>query len=260
MSAANKSPKRSAGARERLQKYMARAGVASRRKCEQIMLAGRVSVNGHVVTELGTTIDAAADAVVVDGERIGVARSAYYVVFKPRGYVSTASDPQGRPTVIDLQPGRQRMFPVGRLDLWSEGLVLLTNDGELTQRLLHPRYEHDREYLVVVKGSLDGNVVRAIGKGIDIAEARPARARVQVLPEGWRWRGEKAPRGCQWLRITLREGRKREIRRMLAVFEISVRRLIRVRMASLTLGDLEVGQGRWLGPDEIARIRSDAGL
>jgi 23S rRNA pseudouridine2605 synthase len=253
---------------ERLQKVMASAGVASRRACEAYITAGRVRVNGQVVTELGARVDPEHDRIEVDGRPLTTGRErAYYLVYKPVGHVSTADDPQGRPTVVDLAPGQRRLYPVGRLDRDSEGLVLLTDDGELTQRLLHPRYEHDREYLALVQGRLSAEEMRRMAEGLHLPdEERPVRARVSDASGAGHLASSTtlkcpAPKADeQWLRVILREGRKRQIRRMMQVLGHEVKRLIRVRMASLRLGDLRPGEGRWLTDQEIAALRRDAGL
>jgi 23S rRNA pseudouridine2605 synthase len=252
---------------ERLQKVMARAGVASRRACEAYIAAGRVRVNGQVVTELGTRVDPEHDRIEVDGRPLLTGRErAYYMVYKLVGHLSTADDPHGRPTVVDLVPGQRRLYPVGRLDRDSEGLVLLTDDGELTQRLLHPRYEHDKEYLVLVQGRLSAEEMRRMAEGLHLPdEERPMRARVSgISGAGHLASGMTrcpAPQADeQWVRVVLREGRKRQIRRMMQALGHEVKRLIRVRMASLRLGDLRPGEGRWLTDQEIAALRRDAGL
>jgi 23S rRNA pseudouridine2605 synthase len=247
---------------ERLQKVMARAGVASRRACEAYITAGRVRVNGQVVTELGTRVDPEHDRIEVDGRPLTTGRErVYYLVYKPVGYVSTTDDPYGRPTVVDLAPGQRRLYPVGRLDRDSEGLVLLTDDGELTQRLLHPRYEHDKEYLVLIQGRLSAEEMRRMAEGLHLPdEERSMRARVSDASGArhFKWGAPKADE--QWLLVILREGRKRQIRRMMQALGHEVQRLIRVRMASLRLGDLRPGEGRWLTDQEIAALRRDAGL
>ncbi|MBC7235112.1 MAG: rRNA pseudouridine synthase [Chloroflexi bacterium] len=254
---------------ERLQKVMACVGIASRRKCETYILAGRVKVNGQVITELGTRVDPATDRIEVDGRPLRIDRERrYYLLYKPVGHLSTAHDPFGRPTVIDLLPMEQgsaegcRLYPVGRLDKDSEGLLLLTDDGELAERLLHPRYKHEKEYLVLVQGQVSPKDARRLEAGLSLAgERRPARAQVvSPLPEGWRWRGQPAPEGRQWVRFILVEGRKRQIRRMLEALGYRAERLVRVRMANLHLGNLRPGQGRWLRDDEIRELRRAVGL
>ncbi|MBN1399727.1 MAG: rRNA pseudouridine synthase [Anaerolineae bacterium] len=247
---------------ERLQKVLAQAGVASRRKCEEYILAGRVKVNGEVVTALGTKVRPGHDLIAFDGQPIALqAQWHYYLLYKPVGYLSTAHDPQGRSTVLDLIPGHERLYPVGRLDLESEGLLLCTDDGELTYRLTHPRFEHEKEYLVCVRGEPDERAMASMHAGLLLPdEARPMRAQVQTMPEGWRWRAEPLPPDARWLRVVLREGRKRQIRRMLEAVDCPALRLIRVRMGPLRLGQLEPGQGRWLSGGEAREIRRSVGL
>jgi len=249
-------PAETKAAGERLQKVLAHAGVASRRKCEEYIRAGRVRVNGQVVTEMGYRVQPG-DRIEVDGQPIaGPEERRYYLLYKPVGYLSTVSDSRGRPTARELVPGEFRLYPVGRLDLQSEGLLLFTNDGELAQRLMHPRYRHTKEYLVLIRGRLSAEEVQRLREGLLLeGEDRPARARVYVLEPGWHWRGERAPEGCSWVRVILEEGRKRLIRRLFASLGHPVQRLIRVRMASLRLGHLKPGQGRWLGPGEVRNLR-----
>ena len=247
---------------ERLQKVMAHAGVASRRACEQYIVAGRVSINGQVVKELGTRVHPQQDRISVDGKPLRLEKKlAYYAVYKPRGYVSTANDPQGRPTVVSLAPDKTRFYPVGRLDLDSEGLVLLTNDGKLTQRLTHPRYEHEKEYFALIKGKVTSDKLEALGRGIALPESTGlARGLFKRLPQQWQWREEKTPHDMRWMHITLREGKKRQIRRMMEAVRLHVVRIIRVRMGTLWLGELEPGQGRWLDDKEISALQRSAGL
>ncbi|MFP3896736.1 MAG: pseudouridine synthase [Anaerolineales bacterium] len=246
---------------ERLQKVLAHAGVASRRTCEEYMLQGRVRVNGQVVTELGTRVRPGVDRITFDGEPVEVEQARlYYALYKPAGYVSTVDDPQGRPVVVDLVPTETRVYPVGRLDMDSEGLLLLTNDGQLTHRLTHPRYEHEKEYLVLIRGQITSDEIVRLEKGVRLQKERPARARVAQPGGQWRWRGQSIPQGCQWLRMILYEGRNRQIRRMLDAVGHPVERLVRVRMATLHLGDLHSGEGRSLDDGEVERLRRFVGL
>ena len=247
---------------ERLQKVLARAGLASRRKCEAYILEGRVSVNGQIVRELGTRVLPDSDRIEVDGKSIAPKESqGYYLLYKPVGYLSAVSDPRGSPVARTLVPGQKRLYPVGRLDLPSEGLLLFTNDGELAQRLTHPRYAHHKEYLVLVQGRVSAQEAQRLSRGIVLDEGeRPVRAEVKPLPIDWRWRDEPIPRGCHWLRVLLKEGRKRQIRRMLQALGYSAARIIRVRMGTLRLGDLAPGEGRWLTPEELTSLRRSVGL
>ncbi|MHB1318794.1 MAG: pseudouridine synthase [Anaerolineae bacterium] len=247
---------------ERLQKVMARAGVASRRASEAMIVAGRVSVNGERVTELGTRVDPLTDRITVDGKVLASAEPHVYVaLFKPSGYLSSSSDPHGGKLAMDLVPVSPRLYPVGRLDRDSEGLMLLTNDGELALRLTHPRYEQEKEYRVLISRPIRPQEVARLRQGIALpGKARPARATVVELPAGWCWRDEPVPVDHRWVGLILREGYKREIREMLAQLGINVRRLIRVRIGTAALGALEPGEHRHLTPEEITDLRRLTGL
>lgn len=236
---------------ERLQKVMARAGVGSRRACEEMIRQGRVQVNGQIVTELGTRVDPARDEIAVDDQPLAAdAPPVYLLLHKPPGYLSTTTDPHGRPTVMDLLSIPQRVYPVGRLDMDSEGLLLLTNDGPLTQQLTHPRYQHEREYKALVQGKPKQLALRALRQGVDLEDGKTSPAKVHLIE------GEPAPPDMAWLRITLREGRKRQIRRMCAAVGHPVRRLIRVRMGPLHLGDLGLGASRRLTRQETKSLKA----
>jgi pseudouridine synthase len=238
----------------RLQKVIAQAGVASRRKAELLITAGRVRVNGHTVTTLGTTVDPTTDVVVVDGRPLRLQEPPRYILLhKPRGYVTTCQDEQGRPTVFALLKRQPvRLFPVGRLDMNSEGVLLLTNDGRLAHRLLHPRYGVPRTYLVHVSGMLTEQELEHLRRGVSLDDGKTLPAQVQVAR-----RGDKS---C-WLRMTLREGRSRQIHRMLErCGGYSVKRLQRIAMGPLTLLGLPPGQCRDLEPFEIARLYRACGL
>ena len=245
---------------ERLQKVLAHAGVASRRKCEKLILQGRVRVNGQVVTQLGTKVDPGQDAIEVDGQPITLEDKVYILLHKPRGYLSDTQDFRGRLSALGLVPAGKRLYPAGRLDAESEGLLLLTNDGELAHRLTHPRYEHQKEYLALVVGRPTEATLRRMRKGVKRdgetlradAVQRLGRLGPQAQIHGWK----EAPRGIVWLRITLHVGKKRHIRRMCAALGYSVRRLIRVRIGPLELGDLLVGEWRYLTKREIRQLRS----
>jgi 23S rRNA pseudouridine2605 synthase len=238
----------------RLQKAMAWAGVASRRASDRLILQGRVCVNGEVVTEMGLQVDPARDRITVDGEAIEIAPQRQYLkLHKPTGYLTVFHDDRGRPDLGDLVPHLQSVHPVGRLDLDSEGLVLLTDDGALTQRLTHPRYEHDKEYLVLVRGAPDEEVLKRLGEGITLQDGPTAPAQVSRLGAvAW----GAAPPGSSYLRFVLHEGRKRQIRRMCAAVGHPVERLIRVRIGPIELGDLAPGAYRHLTPTELARLRA----
>ncbi len=247
---------------ERLQKVLARAGIASRRACEELITAGRVKVNGKLVTELGTRVDPLVDQLMVDGKPVDPNRQfQYYMLYKPRGYITTAADPEGRHLAEELVPGEERLFSVGRLDMESEGLLLFTNDGALSLRLMHPRYRHEKEYLVLTDSSVTQPELEQMAAGIILAgETSPCRAVVQVLPPQTRWEGSAAEPGQIWLSFVLRQGRKRQIRRMLEHFGHRVFRLVRTRVGTLRLGRLKPGQGRWLDEGEVKALRQQVGL
>jgi 23S rRNA pseudouridine2605 synthase len=234
--------------RERLQKYLARCGVASRRASESIILAGRVRVNGDVVSELGTTIDPNLDQVVLDGTPVlAPVTQTYIAVNKPSGVVSTASDPQGRRTVVDLvnDPDR-RLYPVGRLDYDSEGLIVLTDDGDLALKLTHPRHAVEKEYRAFIRGDVPDRVLGQLSRGVDLDGRRTAPAQFTV--------DERREVGT-WVRVVLHEGRNRQIRRMAATVGLEVVRLIRVRIGTLLLGDLPTGSWRHLRAEEVAALQ-----
>ena len=232
---------------ERLQKILARAGLGSRRSCEGLIRRGRVRVGGQVA-ELGQKADPARDTITVDGRPVRVPSDHVYVaVHKPRGVLSVTKDDRGRRTVRDLVPLPGHLFPVGRLDLWSEGLVLLTDDGEFSNRLTHPRYEHEREYHVCVEGEPSDAALLQWRRGVFLDGPRTAPAQVSVLHR---------ERDCTWLRVVLREGRKRQIRRVAGILGHRVRQLIRVRVGSLVLGDLRPGQWRRLSAAEVSALRA----
>lgn len=245
--------------RMRLQKVLAQAGVASRRGSEEMIRAGRVQVNGEVVTAMGVQVDPDRDVVTVDERRVRMpARKRYVKLHKPAGYLSVMRDNRGRPALLDLVPEAEGLHPVGRLDLDSEGLVLLTDDGALTERLAHPRYEHTKEYLALVHHTPRRASLRALRGGIDLPDGRTAEAEVEVVQET-RW--GRARRGQCWLRIVLHEGRKRQVRRMCDAVGHPVWRLIRVRIGPIELGDLPVGAWSRLSRGEVrSLIAVSAGL
>jgi pseudouridine synthase len=213
-----------------------------------MIVAGRVRVNGEVVTGLGTKVNPRRDVIQVDGRTLGKPEEPVYIILnKPRGVLSSASDGRGRTTVVDLVRHRSRLYPVGRLDLDSEGLVLLTNDGALALRLSHPRYEQEKEYRVLVEGLPGEEALRRLRQGIGIEGGRTRPAEVRV---------ERQAEEVTWLRIVLREGRKRQIRRMVEAVGHRVLRLIRVRMGPIHLGDLRPGSYRRLSARELRGIRS----
>jgi 23S rRNA pseudouridine2605 synthase len=273
---------------ERLQKILSQAGVASRRASEQLMLEGRVSVNGATVRELGTKADTAHDDIRVDGRRVKAEQHRYLLLNKPRGYVTTRSDPQKRPTVIDLLRGvREYVYPVGRLDFDSEGLIILTNDGDLAARLTHPRHGIARVYEARVLGVPDAHDLDRLARGLVIDGRRTDRAEVRVLSNsphpsarvyararGLPARGGGAPRAVKnedratalslslsgrdetLLEITVREGRNRQVRKMCDAIGHPVRHLKRVAIGPLRDGRLKLGHWRELAPEEVRRLRA----
>ncbi|HET6319814.1 MAG TPA: pseudouridine synthase [Chloroflexota bacterium] len=240
--------------RERLHKVLAHAGLASRRAAERMIREHRVRVNGAVVVELGTQVDPERDRIEVDGHPLHRSETAhhYIALHKPVGVVSTAHDPEGRPTVVELVGGAQRLYPVGRLDIDSEGLVLLTDDGELTFRLTHARFGVEKEYQALVRCRAFGEAeLQRLRHGL-LLEDGPARAvRASI--------GRSTAQGT-WVRIVLIEGRQRQVRRMLDAVDCVVERLRRVRIGSLVLGDLALGNFRRLHTREVAALRESVGL
>jgi len=238
---------------ERLQKILAQAGIASRRAAETLIEDGRVQLNGKVVTELGTKANPFRDSIKVDGKPLRLAGPTRYVLLhKPTRVVTTVSDPQGRETVIDLLGRmRERLYPVGRLDYNSSGLVLLTNDGELALRLTHPRYGIRKVYLVKVKGTPTHETVERLARGVYLEEGKTAPAQVRLLD---------TREGKAWLEMILSEGRRREIRRMCLQVGHPVEKLRRVAIGPLRLGKLPPGSFRDLTEEELAKLRQAVGL
>lgn len=239
---------------ERLQKVLARAGIASRRAAETLIVEGRVSVNGKPATRLGTKIDPEKDFVRVDGKRIrnagAGAERVYLALHKPRGYVTTLADPEGRPTLRDLIRGLStRVFPVGRLDYQSEGLLLLTNDGALAHALMHPSHGVSKTYLVKVRGVPDGETRRKLSQGIVIEGRKTLAARVELRKGG----------ANSWLEITIQEGRYHQVRRMFQAVGHPVQKLRRIRYDGVELGRLPAGRYRALTVAELRRLRRAAG-
>ncbi len=232
---------------ERLQKILAAAGLGSRRQCEELITTGRVEVDRKVVTQLGTRVDPAANDIRVDGESLSLGRRVYYAVNKTKGVVTTNRDPARRPRVIDLVPNHDiRLFAIGRLDLNSEGLILVTNDGELANRLTHPRYGVEKVYLAQVAGRPTPEVLDKLRRGVHLAEGL---ARVEDV------RIESHQKESTWLEITLREGLNREIRRLLARVGHKVLRLVRVSVGPVRLGKLAPGAARPLTFEEIKELQ-----
>jgi 23S rRNA pseudouridine2605 synthase len=224
----------------RLNAYLARAGVASRRTADELIKAGRVRVNGEP-GQLNTFVESG-DRVEVDGALVAAQRLAYVLLNKPPGTVTTARDPQGRPTVVELVDVPERVVPVGRLDADTTGVLLLTNDGPLAHRLAHPRYGVEKVYEAEVEGEPDDEALRRLGEGIDLDDGPTAPARARRLA------GSK-------IELTLHEGRKHQVKRMCAAVGHPVRRLHRSRYAGLTVEGIERGEWRELESDEVERLR-----
>lgn len=233
----------------RLQKFLANAGVSSRRKAEELITAGRVRVNGQVVTELGTKVDPGVDKVMVDGRQIESAAPVWIALNKPRGYVSTRSDPQHRPTIYDLLPKNlQSLFYVGRLDVDSEGLILLTNVGDVAHRLLHPSYQVARVYDVLVNGTVGPDTVQRLLHGVELEDGVARAESVKVL-------AARTP-GQSRVRLVLKEGRKREVRRVMQAVGHHVWRLRRVSYGPVKLDKLPPGKWRRLTEAELRALPS----
>ncbi len=232
---------------ERLQKILASAGYGSRRSCEELILAGRVTVNGQVA-HLGSKADIEKDSIKLDGKIVRLPQKFQYIaLYKPRGVLSAVSSPDPRPTVRSLVPVAGNLYPVGRLDVDSEGLVLLTNDGELTNRLTHPRYGHEKEYRVLLARHPDDKQLAVWRSGVVLEDNyRTAPVRVELAAQ--------AGKGT-WVRVIMREGRKRQIRETCRQIGLPVVSIMRVRIGSLHLGNLKPGQWRHLTPDEIRALK-----
>lgn len=231
---------------ERLQKVLAAAGVASRRHVEEMIRAGRIRVNGRTAW-IGQRVLADVDTVEVDGAVVGLRSDlVHYLLNKPPGVVSTATDPQGRPTVLDGLPSEPRIYPVGRLDMDSEGLLLLTNDGDLARRIMHPSAGCEKEYLVAVDGRVSAGALRALRSGVELSDGISAPARVSSPQQGL-------------LRIVLTEGRNRQVRRMCGAVGLTVIRLVRTRIGPLR--DTRLGPGEWreLTRTELRALESSLG-
>jgi 23S rRNA pseudouridine2605 synthase len=240
---------------ERLARFLAHAGVASRRHAEELIASGRVQVNGLVIITQGVRIDPARDRICVDGKPVGAPTSHVYLLLnKPIGYICTVHDPQGRPTVLDLLPAdiRQlRVYPVGRLDSDTSGLLLLTNDGDFALRLSHPRYAKQKHYEALVQGHPSSEALTALRTGVVITEDdgrsyKTSSAHVRILRQAGK---------DSWLALTIHEGRKRQVRRMFAAIGHPVRQLMRVGLGSLTLKGVPTGKWRYLTEAEVKMLR-----
>jgi 23S rRNA pseudouridine2605 synthase len=237
---------------ERLQKVLARAGVASRRAAEQLIAAGRVRVDGRVVTELGTKVDPRRSRVEVDGERVVAEDLVYVVLNKPRNVVSTMSDPQGRPSVKEiLAPVQGRVYPVGRLDFATSGVLLATNDGDFSMAMLHPKKAVPKTYVVKVLGEMEPKDLDRWRKGVELADGKTLPARVKLV---------RHEAGKTWFELTITEGRNQQVRRMGEATGFRVMRLSRLSFAGITSEGLRPGGWRYLTPDELRDIKRDYGV
>ncbi len=237
---------------ERLQKILSAAGVASRRLSEELITQGRVAVNGKTVTELGTKADPGVDEIKVDGRRIKTGQRRRYILLnKPRGYITTRSDPEGRPTVMDLTKGvREYVYPVGRLDYDSEGLLILTNDGDLAARLTHPRHEVEKVYEARVKGVPDSHTLDRLARGVTVEGRRTAPAKVRASEPIVKGGGEQTI-----IQLSIHEGRQRQVRKMFDAVGHPVVRLKRVRIGPIEDPDIPPGHWRELTPQEISKLQ-----
>lgn len=237
---------------ERLQKVLARCGVGSRRECETLIEQGRVEIDGKVVTKLGTKVEPGAVHIKVDGERVGLEERVCYLVNKPRGYVCTSSAERGELRVIDLVPEKRRIYTVGRLDERSEGLVLLTNDGTLSNIICHPRYQVDKTYRLTVQGRVEPKQLERIEKGVWLPEGKSAPAQVRRVERHG---------GSTVVTVTLWEGRSRELRRIFGKVDLRVSDLVRIAIGPLHLEGMKPGSYRRLSEDEMSfareRMRGD---
>ncbi len=234
-------------AEERLQKVLAAAGIGSRRACEELIAQGRVAVNGEIAS-LGDKADRQGDVVTLDGERINVDPDLVYVLLnKPRGVITTADDPEGRPTVMDLINLPQRLFPVGRLDQDTEGLLLLTNDGELANALTHPSYEVERLYVALIAGAVRRETIARLRQGVELDDGFARPRRVRLLEQ---------EAGRSLVEVVMTEGRKREVRRLLGALDLKVERLARVAYGGVELGELRQGKWRFLTQAEIGQLHA----
>ncbi len=238
---------------ERIQKFLARAGIASRRRVEEIIRAGRVKVNGKLVDRLGLKVDPARNRIEVDGQPVNAGEEKLYLAFyKPAGVLTTLSDPHGRPKLADfLHAVAGRVFPAGRLDFDSEGLLLITNDGELAYRITHPRYKVAKVYKVWVSGSIAAEAVARLAGGVVLKDGPVQPAAVKVL--------RKEP-GRTLLEITIKEGKKRQVKRMCAAVGYPVVRLKREAIGPLRLGEMKPGEYRCLTKQEVKRLKQQVGL
>jgi pseudouridine synthase len=236
----------------RLNKFLGQTGISSRRGADLLIQSGRVTVNGIKIEELGILIDEKKDEIRVDGKKVSLPEKSLYILLnKPKGYLCTVKDSFGRPTVLDLVGKDRKVFPVGRLDLDTEGVFLLTNDGELAYRLTHPKFQVEKTYLVTVKGETREKVLKNFHRGIKLEDGEIAKGEAKIL---------KIEEGNSVLELKLREGRKREIKRMCKAVGLSVTNLVRTEFANLTAKNLKPGAWRYLREKEIEDLKKTVGL
>ncbi len=233
-------------AEQRLHKILAAAGVDSRRKCEELILSGAVEVNRRVVDKLPAFADPDRDIITINGQKIRQEQKVYFLLNKPKGVICTNSDPQGRKKAIDMVPVRQRIFCIGRLDTDTSGIIILTNDSELTNKLTHPRYGVSKTYVVSIKGDIDSRQVEKLKKGVWLAEGKSKRASVKVLKRSYKE---------SLIEITIRQGLNRQVRRMLAGVGLKVKSLKRIKIGNISAKGLGIGNFRKLSRAELEGLR-----
>lgn len=234
----------------KLAKYLAQAGIASRRQAEEIIRKGRIKINGAIVTELATLVDSQLDVIEFDGKLVGAEQQVYILLNKPPGYISAVNDPRGRPTVLELAGDiKERIYPVGRLDYDTEGLLLLTNDGHFTNLMIHPRYKIDKKYEACLVGRIKDNELRTLRDGVELEDGMTAPAGVRLISRNDR---------NSIIELLIHEGRKRQIKRMCGASGHPVINLKRVAFAFLTLEGVARGHYRYLQQDEVTRLQAMA--
>lgn len=243
---------------ERLQKYMARCGIASRRKCEEIILEGKIKVNGTVITEVGTKINPEKDIVEYNNEIIKVEEKKIYIMLnKPEGYITSVKDEKGRKTILDIVNVEERIYPIGRLDYDSSGLLILTNDGSIYNNIIHPRVSIKKNYIAVCKGKFSESDIKRFKKGIDIGGYVTAEADIEIISEEKRFnKKKKCDEILSTVEISIHEGKNRQIRRMCSSLNHEVISLKRVSIGNIKLGYLKKGQWRELTESELNYIKN----
>ena len=233
---------------ERLQKYLANSGVASRRKCEELILQGKVEVNGKVVTELGIKVNPEKDIVKFNGKEVKQTKKMVYILLnKPIGYVTTADDQFGRDTVLDLVKVKERIVPVGRLDMYTSGALILTNDGDFVYKVTHPKHEIEKTYTVTVKGIVQNSEVEQLRKGVKIDDYTTKPAKVKILKTD-------TEKNFSRLEITIHEGKNRQVRKMCEAVDRKVLALHRSKIGGIGVKDIELGKWRYLQENEIQKL------